>query len=137
MQPGDVVLMMEVVEEATYVKHHKQKLTLIFSAMRHFAEELRRDGFTVDYVRLDDPANTGAFTSEVQRAIARHRAIARRRHRTRRMARAGDDEGLGRGDPRRRPLLRQPRRASPPGPRAASSSAWNSSTARCAAPRAC
>lgn len=70
---GDIVLMMEVAEEATYVKHHKQKLTLVFSAMRHFAEELRRDGFTVDYVRLDDPANTGSFTSEVERAIARHR----------------------------------------------------------------
>jgi deoxyribodipyrimidine photolyase-related protein len=72
-QQGDIVLMMEVVEEATYVKHHKQKLTLIFSAMRHFAEALRGDGFTVDYVRLDDPANTGSFTGEVQRAIARHK----------------------------------------------------------------
>jgi deoxyribodipyrimidine photolyase-related protein len=69
---GDTVLMMEVVEEATYVKHHKQKLTLIFAAMRHFAEDLRRDGITVDYIRLDDPANTGTFTSEVNRAIARH-----------------------------------------------------------------
>ncbi len=71
--PGDTVLMMEVVEEATYVRHHKQKLTLIFSAMRHFAEELRRDGLSVDYTRLDDPASTGSFTGEVQRAIARHR----------------------------------------------------------------
>jgi len=71
--PGDIVLMMEVVEEATYVKHHKQKLVLIFSAMRHFAEELRHHGFNVDYVRLDDPANTGTFTAEVQRAIARHK----------------------------------------------------------------
>ena len=70
---GDVVLMMEVVEEATYVKHHKQKLTLIFSAMRHFAEELRREGFRVDYVTLDDAANTGSFTSEVQRAVKRHK----------------------------------------------------------------
>ena len=71
-EPGDVVLMMEVLEEATYVRHHKQKLTFIFSAMRHFAEGLRREGFNVDYVKLDDPANTGTFTSELQRAIARH-----------------------------------------------------------------
>lgn len=70
--PGDTVLMMEVAEEATYVRHHKQKLTLIFSAMRHFAAELRAAGLTVDYVRLDDPANTGTFTTEVQRALARH-----------------------------------------------------------------
>ena len=34
--PGDTVLMMEVAEEATYVKHHKQKLVLVLSAMRHF-----------------------------------------------------------------------------------------------------
>jgi len=71
--PGDIILMMEVVEEATYVRHHKQKLTLIFSAMRHFAEDLRAEGLAVDYVRLDDPANTGSFTGEVQRAITRHR----------------------------------------------------------------
>ena len=80
--------MMEVVEEATYVRHHKQKIALIFSAMRHFAEELRREGITVDYVRLDDPANTGTFTGEV---AARHRPpppVAHRRHRARRMARA-------------------------------------------------
>ena len=72
-QHGDIVLMMEVVEEATYVRHHKQKLTLIFSAMRHFAAELRTQGLAVDYVTLDDPANTGSFTVEVQRAIARHK----------------------------------------------------------------
>ena len=70
---GDTVLMMEVAEEASYVKHHKQKLTLIFSAMRHFAAELEADGISVDYVRLDDPANTGSFTTELRRAVARHR----------------------------------------------------------------
>jgi deoxyribodipyrimidine photolyase-related protein len=72
LEPGDVVLMMEVTAEATYVKHHKQKLTFIFSAMRHFAEALRAEGITVDYVRLDDPANTGSFSSEVKRAVVRH-----------------------------------------------------------------
>lgn len=71
-EAGDVVLMMEVAEEATYVKHHKQKLTFVFSAMRHFAEDLRREGLGVDYVTLDDPENTGSFTTEVQRAISRH-----------------------------------------------------------------
>ena len=36
----DVVFMAEVAEETTYVPHHKQKIALILSAMRHFAEEL-------------------------------------------------------------------------------------------------
>jgi deoxyribodipyrimidine photolyase-related protein len=67
-----IILMMEVWEEATYVKHHKQKIVLVLSAMRHFAAELREAGWRVDYVRLDDPANTGSFTGEVARAVARH-----------------------------------------------------------------
>ncbi|WP_260483681.1 cryptochrome/photolyase family protein [Sphingomicrobium flavum] len=67
-----VILMMEVWDEATYVKHHQQKIVLIFSAMRHFAAELEERGFTVDYVKLDDEDNSGSFTGEVERALARH-----------------------------------------------------------------
>ncbi|RDC59554.1 (6-4) photolyase [Alteripontixanthobacter maritimus] len=67
-----VVLMMEVWDEATYVKHHKQKIVLIFSAMRHFAAELEDAGWTVDYVKLDAADNAGSFTGEVARAIERH-----------------------------------------------------------------
>ena len=69
----DVVLMMEVMEENTYVGHHKQKIVLVLAAMRHFAETLRQHGLKVDYVRLDAPENTGSFTTEIQRAVARHR----------------------------------------------------------------
>lgn len=68
----DVVLMAEVMAEATYVGHHKKKLALVFSAMRHFAAELRQAGWQVDYVTLDDPANTGSLGGEVRRALARH-----------------------------------------------------------------
>lgn len=69
----DIVLLMEVQDEATYVRHHKQKIVLVLSAMRHFAEELSRRGIRVDYVKLDDAGNTGSLTGEVQRAAARHR----------------------------------------------------------------
>ncbi|MBB6505327.1 deoxyribodipyrimidine photolyase-related protein [Sphingomonas endophytica] len=71
-----VVLMMEVWDEATYVRHHKKKIALIFAAMRHFAAELRGDGWTVDYVALDAPGNTHSFTGEVARAAKRHAATA-------------------------------------------------------------
>ncbi len=74
--PGDVVLLMEVMDECTYVRHHAKKIVLILSAMRHFAAELASRGMTVDYVRLDDPANTHAFRGEVLRAAARHDASA-------------------------------------------------------------
>ncbi len=68
----DRILMVEVMEEATYVRHHKKKIAFLFSAMRHFADRLRDDGWQVDYVRLDDGGNTGSFTGEVERAIRRH-----------------------------------------------------------------
>jgi len=68
----DRVLMAEVVEEATYVRHHKKKIALVFSAMRHFANELRLAGWHVDYVRLDDPENTGSIGGEVRRHAGRH-----------------------------------------------------------------
>ena len=72
-RPGDIILMAEVADETTYVSHHRKKIVFILGAMRAFAEELRALGFKVDYVKLDDPANTGSFTSELQRAITRHR----------------------------------------------------------------
>lgn len=65
----DQVLMVEVQEEATYVRHHKKKIAFLFSAMRHFAEELRALGWHVDYVPLDAPENSGSFTSEIERAV--------------------------------------------------------------------
>ena len=67
-----VVLMMEVDEETSYVRHHKAKIAFILSAMRHHAERLRGLGWTVDYVRLDDADNVGSFTGEVARAVERH-----------------------------------------------------------------
>ena len=68
VDPADaVLLMMEVADETTYVRHHQAKITLILSAMRHHAATLAAAGWRVDYVRLDDPANSGSFTGEVAR----------------------------------------------------------------------
>ena len=69
----DVVLMAEVMAECTYVKHHPKKIVLVLSAMRHFARALRARGVTVDYVALDDPANTHTLRGELLRAVGRHR----------------------------------------------------------------
>ena len=63
----DTVLLVEVMEEASHVPHHPQKITLIFSAMRHFAKALQQQGIRVQYVALDDPQNTGAVPSELRR----------------------------------------------------------------------
>ena len=66
----DVVLMVESVAEATAWKHHKQKLVLVWSAMRQFAQRLRDHGWSVRYVSLDDPENTGTIGGELARAVA-------------------------------------------------------------------
>jgi deoxyribodipyrimidine photolyase-related protein len=67
---ADTVLIVEVMEEASYVPHHKKKIAFLFSAMRHFAEVLRGQGWSVRYVKLDDPANSGSFSAELSRAVA-------------------------------------------------------------------
>jgi len=71
LAPDDVVLMAEVRAECTYVRHHQQKIVLVLSAMRHFAARLRARGVRVDYVTLDDPANTQTLAGEVLRAARR------------------------------------------------------------------
>ena len=68
-QKTDTILLCEVMEEASYAPHHKQKIAFIFSAMRHFADELKQQGWKVLYTKIDDKENTGSFTSELQRAV--------------------------------------------------------------------
>lgn len=68
---SDHILLIEADEEGRYVPHHPQKIVFILSAMRHFAENLRSRGFSVDYIRLDDPANTGSLDGELARARTR------------------------------------------------------------------
>ncbi|MDD1002623.1 cryptochrome/photolyase family protein [Pseudomonas sp. TNT2022 ID642] len=63
----DRVLLVEVMEEASHVAHHPQKIALIFSAMRHFAQALENQGFQVQYVTLDDPHNSGSVPGELKR----------------------------------------------------------------------
>jgi len=72
--PGDTVLMAEVRDEAGYANHHKKKLVFVFSAMRHFAESLRAEGISVDYIRITDDGNSGSLEGEVKRAISRNNA---------------------------------------------------------------
>lgn len=69
---NDVILMCEVRQEAEYVKHHKKKIAFLFSAMRHFAKELKQAGYRVEYTKLDDANNAGSFKCEVARAVKQH-----------------------------------------------------------------
>lgn len=62
---NDWVLLAEVKTEASYVKHHKKKIAFLFSAMRHFAEELKVNGHNVHYRYYDDADNQGSLLAEV------------------------------------------------------------------------
>ncbi|MTI10468.1 cryptochrome/photolyase family protein [Curvivirga aplysinae] len=63
----DMILMCEVIGEATYVKHHKKKIAFLFSAMRHFAKKLKDNSFNIQYVKIDAADNTGTLFGEVKR----------------------------------------------------------------------
>lgn len=66
----DTVVMAEVMAEAGAVPHHPQKIALIFAAMRHFANDLRAEGWRVAYARLDDADNTQSIPGELIRRAA-------------------------------------------------------------------
>jgi deoxyribodipyrimidine photolyase-related protein len=67
---GVEYLLMEVREEASYVTHHIQKIVAFFLAMREFAQELIRRGFTVTYLNLDEPANKHSIVENLRHIIS-------------------------------------------------------------------
>ena len=65
----DAVWMAEVDEESTHVRSGKARIALFLSAMRHFADELKRDGVALHYRRLDDAANRHTLAGELEAAV--------------------------------------------------------------------
>jgi deoxyribodipyrimidine photolyase-related protein len=71
-QPDDLILLAEVKTEASYVKHHKHKIILLFSAMRHFAAALRQQGFEVCYLNYGEQPGIHSMTDAVRHGYAHH-----------------------------------------------------------------
>ena len=65
------ILMAEVVAETEYVWHHRKKIAFIFSAMRHFAEEMRAAGRHVTYRRFDEDPPCPDLATAVAEALER------------------------------------------------------------------
>lgn len=61
------IFMCELKSEATYVKHHKQKITFFFASMRNFANEAKSKGFNFIYTGFEKAENTHSFSSEILR----------------------------------------------------------------------
>ncbi|SMY08810.1 cryptochrome/photolyase family protein [Flavimaricola marinus] len=66
----DVVVMAEVMDEASCVPHHPKKIAFCFAAMRKFAARLQGLGWQVAYTRLDDEENAGSIGGELIRRAA-------------------------------------------------------------------
>ena len=63
-----VVILAEVREEATYVRHNRHKIALLFSAMRHFAQALSERGYRVEYARFEE--GLPSLLAACERALA-------------------------------------------------------------------
>ncbi len=72
----DILLMAEVLEEASYVPHHLQKIALIFSAMRHFAKKLKAQGWKIRYHTFNRKNNIATLLDFVQRQQQQYSAEA-------------------------------------------------------------
>ena len=73
VEAGEVVLLLELHEEATFVKQHQHRLVLFFSAMRHCRDALREKGHRVEYAEVDDRLNRGSFRDELPRWLGKLR----------------------------------------------------------------
>ena len=66
----DHIWMAEVREESTHVWSHKARTALFLSAMRHFADELKQNGFPVTYLRLGEHAFASLDVALMARELA-------------------------------------------------------------------
>lgn len=63
-----VVFMVESLTRARRLPYHKQKIAFLWSAMRHFADELRELGYTVDYHQAQ-----ASYRPALERHLKRYR----------------------------------------------------------------
>jgi len=66
----DAVWMAEVAEESTHVVSSLQRSALFLSAMRHFAEALRKADLPLHYTALDAECNRGSLDAQLRADIA-------------------------------------------------------------------
>jgi deoxyribodipyrimidine photolyase-related protein len=69
---GVLYVMMEVLSETNYVRHHIQKIVGFFLSMRAFGAELEAAGFSLRYIHLDEEGNQQAISGNIHRLLAEH-----------------------------------------------------------------
>jgi deoxyribodipyrimidine photolyase-related protein len=68
----DKVFMMEVWNEATHIRHHKKKLVLTFSSMRHFFKEMQEKNYKGNYIELDSNKKNNSLTETLEIFLKQH-----------------------------------------------------------------
>jgi deoxyribodipyrimidine photolyase-related protein len=71
----DIILLPELDAWATKVPHHKKKLVLWFSAMRHFAQELRDLGYRVIHLPIEGDHGVCSLTEAITYALQHGDAV--------------------------------------------------------------
>jgi len=69
-RPDTRVLMVESKARGSLERYHQVKLVLVYSAMRHYAQELRAQGWQVDYHGLEEEHS---FASALAAHTGQHR----------------------------------------------------------------
>jgi deoxyribodipyrimidine photolyase-related protein len=68
-----VYCLFEMRQETDYVKHHIQKISGFFAAMRNFASELKALGHNVIYLKINDRENTQSLVENLLLLINQHK----------------------------------------------------------------
>lgn len=71
-QDNVTYVMMEMRQETDYVKHHIQKVVAFFSAMRQFSDILKKKGFEVMYLSINDKENEQSLEKNIQNLIEKY-----------------------------------------------------------------
>tara|TARA_B110000116_G_scaffold265282_1_gene274263 strand:+ start:4112 stop:5662 length:1551 start_codon:yes stop_codon:yes gene_type:complete len=72
VDPDVVYLIAELNQEASYTKHHIQKITAFFVAMSDFAQHLKSKGHRVCYLTLDDTQEFDDLTELIKSLIVKY-----------------------------------------------------------------
>ncbi len=70
--PGVVYLLAELHQEATYVRHHVQKLCAFFAAMEAFAASIEADGHHVAHLTLEDTIGFNTLPDLIKSLCRQH-----------------------------------------------------------------
>ena len=61
--------MTEDYELCTYEKHHKQKILLFLSSMRSYADNLKKNKFKLDYIKIEDKEFKDDYLKKLKKVI--------------------------------------------------------------------